>query len=285
MSAQSQSTEKLFDQSGGPALLMGGGLLLMIVLAALLAPWLSPYDPEATDLSKELLVPSFTHLLGTDTDGGDILSQLIYGARISLGVSLAVTLISTVVGLLLGTFAGYFGGRIDALLMRFTDFIFAFPGLLLAIALAAALGPSVGNMIVALSITGWAGYARLVRGEVYVLREKEYVQAANALGASDRRIFFYHLWPNLIPVLLVQMTFGMAGVMLSESSLSFLGIGAPPGTPSWGLLLAQGKDVLLEAPHVAFFPGCALMVVILSFYFLGDGLQDLLDPKERNKSR
>lgn len=263
------------------------GIIIVSVMSLLgiLAGWMAPFDPSLTDITKELISPNSTHFLGTDQDGIDIWSQILYGARISLGISLSITLICCTVGLLLGTLSGYYGNRVDQVIMRITDLVLAFPGLLLAIALAATLGPSLFNLILALSLTGWASYARLVRGEVLALKEKEFIQAARAIGNSNSRIFVFHLWPNLIPVLLVQMTFGIAGVMISESSLSFLGIGAPTGTPSWGLLLSQGKDVLLEAPHVALFPGLALALVTLGFYFLGDGLQEKLSPRQANEKR
>ncbi len=244
-----------------------------------LAPWIAPHDPLHVSLAEELCAPSRAHWLGCDTYGADILSILIWGARISLEVGLVVTGISVIVGLLVGSVAGYFGGWRDVLLMRVLDVIFAFPGTILAIALAAALGPSKGNLVLCLSLTGWASYARLVRGEVRVIRKMEYIEAARALGVSVPRVFLFHLWPNLISPLLVTATFGVAGTILAEASLSFLGIGIPPGTPSWGQLLVFGKDVLIEAPHVASFPGLAIVITVVGFHLFGEGLRRKLDPK------
>lgn len=260
--------------------LYAGGIVVAIVaLTGLLAPWIAPYDPLAISLSNELCAPGPRHLLGCDSNGADVLSVIIHGARISLEVGVIVTLISVLVGLLVGSVAGYFGGWRDATLMRLLDVIFAFPGTILAIALAAALGPSKGNLILCLSLTGWAGYARLVRGEVQAIRGLEYVEAARALGLGSPRIFVFHLWPNIVSPLLVTATFGVAGTILAEASLSFLGIGVPPGTPSWGQLLNFGRDVLLEAPHVSTFPGIAIVLTVLGFHLLGEGLRRKLDPK------
>lgn len=257
----------------------GAVVVGIVAFIGLLAPWLSPYDPLHISLSEEMCKPSSAHLLGCDANGADILSVLLYGARISLEVGLIVTLISVLIGLVVGSVAGYYGGWRDAFLMRLLDVIFAFPGTILAIALAAALGPSKGNLILCLSLTGWAGYARLVRGEVQAIRHLEYVEAARALGLGNPRILVRHLWPNIVSPLLVAATFGVAGTILAEASLSYLGIGVPPGTPSWGQLLSFGRDVLLEAPHVATFPGVAIVLTVLGFHLLGEGLRRKLDPK------
>lgn len=257
------------------------GLILVgaIFLVGLFAPLLAPYDPVAISLPDELQRPNRTHLLGSDANGSDILSIIIHGTRISLQVGVIVTLVSVAVGLVLGSIAGYFGGWRDTLLMRLLDIIFAFPGIILAIALASMLGPSKGNLILCLALTSWAGYARLVRAEVLSVRSLEYIEAARALGLGTPRIFVRHLWPNILSPLLVSATFGIAGTVLAEASLSFLGIGMPPGTPSWGSLLSFGRDVLLEAPHVAAFPGLAIVVTVLGFHLLGEGLRRKLDPK------
>lgn len=258
---------------------IGAGIVGAVALVAVLAPWLAPYDPQKISLTEELCLPAGDHWLGCDANGTDILSILAYGARVSIEVGVTVTLISVLVGLVLGTFAGYFGGWRDTALMRFLDVIFAFPGTILAIALASMLGPSKGNLILCLSLTSWAGYARLVRGEVRAIRGLEYVEAARALGLSNARIFVFHLWPNIFSPLLVTATFGIASTILAEAGLSFLGIGVPPGTPSWGSLLNFGRDVLLEAPHVSTFPGLAIMGTVLGFHLLGEGLRKKLDPK------
>ena len=238
----------------------GFAVVLSVTLLGLFAPWLSPFDPMKISLPEELCRPNAMHWLGCDSNGTDIFSILLYGARVSLMVAFCVTAISVLTGLVVGSLAGYYGGWRDSLLMRFLDIVFAFPSTILAIGLAAALGPSKGNLILCLSLTGWAGYARLVRGEIRVARELEYVEAARALGLKDARILLLHLWPNIASPLLVSATFGIAGTILAEASLSFLGIGVPPGTPSWGQLLVFGKDVLIEAPHVATFPGVAIQI-------------------------
>ncbi|MGZ3692777.1 MAG: ABC transporter permease [Bdellovibrionota bacterium] len=260
---------------------LGLGIVGAVSAVALLAPLLAPYDPMQISLTEELCKPGAHHLLGCDSNGTDILSILIYGARISIEVGFTVTFISVFVGLMLGSIAGYFGGWRDAALMRLLDVIFAFPGTILAIAIASMLGPSKGNLILCLSLTGWAGYARLVRGEVRAIRGLEYVEAARALGVSNSRIFIYHLWPNIFSPLIVTATFGIAGTILAEAGLSFLGIGVPPGTPSWGSLLNFGRDVLLEAPFVSAFPGLAIMLTVLGFHLLGEGLLIKLDPRVR----
>ncbi|RZA08554.1 MAG: ABC transporter permease [Proteobacteria bacterium] len=258
---------------------LGALLVSGIAALAVLAPFLSPYDPRAISLAEELRRPGPAHLLGCDANGSDILSVILAGARVSLEVGVSVTLASVLIGLVMGSIAGYFGGWRDALLTRVLDVVFAFPGILLAIALASVLGPSKGNLILCLTLTSWAGYARMVRGEVLALRGQEFVVAARALGLRTPRIFIFHLWPNLASPLLVTATFGLAGTVLAEASLSFLGIGVPPGTPSWGGLLSFGRDVLIEAPHVAAFPGVAIMITVLGFHLLGEGLRRRLDPK------
>ncbi len=264
-------------------LLIGGVIVGGIASLGLLSPWIAPFDPMQISLPNELCQPSINHWFGCDANGTDILSILLYGAKISLEVGLVVTIFSVLIGLVFGTIAGYFGGWRDALLMRVLDIIFAFPGILLAIGMASMLGPSKRNLIFCLVLTSWAGYARLVRGEVLALRNMEFVEAARALGSPKRRIFFFHLWPNLLTPLLVSATFGIGGTVLSEASLSFLGIGMPPGTPSWGTLLSFGRDVLLEAPHVATFPGCLIILTVLGFHLLGEGIRQRFDPKAEHR--
>lgn len=259
--------------------ILGGGLISLILVLAILAPWIAPYDPNLLSLEDSLLPPSAGHWLGTDKSGADVLSILLHGTRLSFEIGVTATIICVFIGLVLGSIAGYFGGWLDTTLMRFLDIIFAFPGIILAIAIATVMGASKANVIFALTFTGWAGYTRLVRGEVRALKEREYVQAAQAMGMKTSRIIVLHIWPNLVSPVLVAATFGIAGCILAESSLSFLGIGVPPGTPSWGALLDQGRDVLLDAPHISTFPGLAIMITILAFNFLGEGLRERLDPK------
>lgn len=255
-------------------------LLLIFVSAALFAPWISPFDPTAYSLPNELCRPNAIHLLGCDSFGADILSILVYGARISLTLGILVTIVNVLIGLCVGSIAGYFGGLYDQLLMRILDVLFAFPGLILAIAIAAVLGPSTWNVGLALVVTGWTGFARIVRGEVLALKEKEYVLAAKNIGAHDSRILLLHVWPNLLPTLVVTASFSVAHVIIAESSLSFLGIGAPIGTPSWGILLSYGREVIIEAPHVALFPGICIALIVLCFNLLGEALRSFLNPKQ-----
>jgi len=258
-------------------------LALGFVLPALLAPWLAPHDPMAMDLAASLELPSAAHPLGRDEQGADILSRLIHGARISLMVGLSSVAASTLVGVTLGLVAGFLGGWVEQALMRLVDVLLAFPGLLLAIALVAVLGPGLGNVVIALAALGWTGFARLVRAQVLSERERDYVLAARSLGAGPLRIMFRHILPNISAPVLVQASFSVAGAILAEASLSFLGLGAPPGTPSWGAMLSEGKHVLMEAPHVSLFPGAAIMLVVLGFNLTGDALADHLDPRRRER--
>jgi peptide/nickel transport system permease protein len=250
----------------------------LLLVTALLAPFLAPYDPLAIDLRGELEGPGAGHPLGQDKLGRDILSQIIYGSRVSLVVGLVVVGISLLIGVSLGAAAGYFGGVFDTLLMRTVDILLAFPGILLAVALAGILGPNLRNIILALCVLGWVGYARLVRGQVLVEKNREYVLAARALGASHPRIILRHILPNCLAPVIVQATFGLAGVILAESSLSFLGLG-PQDVPTWGRLMNEGAQYLLFAPHVATFPGIAIMLAVLGFNFVGDGLRNRWDVK------
>ncbi len=260
---------------------IGLGLVTLVTLAAVFAPWLSPYTPDAMNLANELAGPSRAHLFGTGDNGVDVLTHVLYGARISLLVAMLTTLVSVVVGVSLGALAGYAGGMVDGLLMRLVDVVLAFPGILLAIFITAVLGPAVEHLILALALTGWVGYARLARGQVMALRDREYVQAARALGATPLRVVVRHLLPNIAGPILVSATFGLPAVILAEVALSFLGLGVPPGTPSWGALLESGSQYLLVAPHLAAFPGLAVIITVLGFNFLGDGIRDRLDPRGR----
>lgn len=263
---------------GKAGLWTGAVLVGVMVVLAILAPILSGWEPMRPDLPGELLGPSAAHWLGQDELGRDLWSRLVMGARVSLAIGLSVVAISTFVGTLLGGFCGYRGGLWDQALMRVIDVLQAFPGILLAIALAYVLGPGFFNVVFALSVLGWVGYARVVRGQVLQIREEEFVQAARALGMNEARILILHVLPNLLGVLAVQCTFGLAAAILSESSLSFLGLGVQ-GVPSWGAMLDGGTDFLLVAPHVAIFPGLALFVAVVGFNFLGDGLRDYLAVK------
>lgn len=257
----------------------GGGIVALAIALALFGPALSPYDPSAQELARRLEGPSLQHPFGLDELGRDILTRIASGARISLLVGLAVVSVSSLAGMFFGSIAGYFGGRVDDVISRVIDVLMAFPGILLAIALVAVLGPSLVNVVLALSVIGWVGYARLVRGQALRAREFEFVQAARALGAGSPRIVLRHVLPTALPSVVVQATLGMAGAIIAEASLSFLGLGVQPPTPSWGTMLDAGRAHLFDAPHLTIFPGIAIALLVLGFNFLGDGLRDRVDPK------
>ena len=263
---------------------LGASIVLVAVLGAAFGPLLAPFDPADQDLALRLEGPTGLHWFGLDELGRDIFARVLSGARISLLVGIVVVGVSSSTGIVLGSIAGYFGGRIDEAISRVMDILLAFPGLLLAIAMVAVLGPSLTNVILALSLIGWVGYARLVRGQVLRAREFEFVQAARALGATTSRILARHIVPTALPAVMVQATLGMGGAILAEASLSFLGLGVQPPTPSWGTMLSYGKAHLLEAPHLTVFPGLAIAVLVLGFNFLGDGLRDMLDPAAKRRS-
>jgi peptide/nickel transport system permease protein len=260
---------------------VGLAIVLVAALAAALGPSLTPFDPSAQSLAQRLEPPSSAHPFGLDELGRDILSRLLSGARISLLVGLVVVSVSSLVGMALGSIAGYFGGTVDDVISRAIDILMAFPGILLAIALVAVLGPSLTNVILALCVIGWVGYARLVRGQALRARELEYVQAARALGANSARVVVKHVLPTAFPSVIVQATLGMAGAIIAEASLSFLGLGVQPPTPSWGTMLDAGRSHLFDAPHLTIFPGVAIATLVLGFNFLGDGLRDRIDPKSK----
>lgn len=258
----------------------GLSLIGLVCFTAVFAPWLTSYDPTSMVLRDRFLTPSWLHLMGTDQNGIDIYSQIVYGARVSMIIAISVVFISLAIGLIIGSLAGYCGGWVDSLIMRMIDMIYAFPGFLLILTIAAVMqSASVGHVIFVMCLTGWASYARLIRGEILHLKKKEYVVSADALGAGHLRKIVLYIWPNLVGPVMIQASFGMAVTIITESSLSFLGIGVPPTTPTWGSLLNSGRSFLLEAPHISIFPGIALLVVVLGFNLLGDGLRDMLDPK------
>jgi peptide/nickel transport system permease protein len=260
----------------------GAVLVCVFVLFALFAPWIAPQDPAYIDLPARLSGPSTAHWFGTDELGRDIFSRIIFGARISMLVGVSVVTGSLLLGILIGSLAGYYGGKLD----RFVNVIvmnafLSFPGILLAIAFVAFLGPGLVNLILALIIGGWVGYARLVRAQVLAAREREFVEAARALGASDARVIVRHILPNIIQPVIVQAAIGMAGAILAEATMSFLGLGVPPPTASWGSMLNDGRSHLFDAPHLVLFPAAAVMLAVLSFNFIGDALRDYLDPRSR----
>jgi peptide/nickel transport system permease protein len=261
---------------------VGMVLVAVFIVFALFAPWIAPQNPSNIDLPSRLQPPSGAHWLGTDELGRDIFSRVIYGARISMLVGSSVVAGSLLLGLILGSIAGYYGGLSD----RFFNVVvmnafLSFPGILLAIAFVAFLGPGIFNLILALCIGGWVGYARLVRAQVLAVKEKEFVEAARALGASDWRIVTRHILPNIIQPVIVQAAIGMAGAVLAEATMSFLGLGVPPPTASWGSMLNDGRAHLFDAPHLVLFPALAVMLAVLSFNFIGDALRDYMDPRSR----
>lgn len=258
---------------------LGAFIVGAAVAGAVLGPLVVPFDPSVQDLPMRLTGPSWPHVLGQDELGRDILARLVFGARVSLLVGLAVVGISATVGTAVGAVAGYAGGRLDEIVGRLMDVLLAFPGILLAIALVAVLGPSLAHVVMALVVIGWVGYARLVRGQVLKIRELDYVQAARALGAPIGRVIVRHVVPATLSAVTVQATLGMAGAILAEASLSFLGLGVQPPTPSWGTMLDAGRAHLFEAPHLTIVPGLAIAMLVLGFNLAGDALRDRLDPR------
>ncbi len=256
-------------------------IVLALIVTAIFAPYIAPHDPNEYHLDKVFASSTFEYPLGNDADGRDVLSRIIYGTRISLGVSLAVVGFSLVLGCIVGMVAGYSGGIVDRVFSFVCDVFLAFPGFLFAIAVAAFLQPSVTNVIIILCIKGWVSFARLVRGQTLSLKEREFVTAGKAAGVRLPRLFFRHLLPNMIGPIVVNASFGMAGIIMIESSLSFLGLGVPLTTPSWGGMLDQATKYLLIAPHLSIYPGIAIALVVLGFNFLGDGLRDKLAPKNK----
>ena len=259
---------------------IGWGLVIALLAIALLAPHVAPHDIREQDLTARLQPPSRAHPMGRDEFGRDVLSRLLYGARVSLRVGLTVVAICAGVGTIIGALAGYYGGWTDRIISGFLfNTLLAFPGILLALAMIAFLGPSVGNLILALSIIGWVSYARLIRGQVLKVKELDFVHAARAMGASDARILLRHILPNVVQPLIVQATLGVAGTVLAEASLSFLGLGVQEPMPSWGKMLDSGRAYLTTAPHLVIFPGLAIAVTVLAFNFAGDGLNEWLNPQ------
>jgi ABC-type dipeptide/oligopeptide/nickel transport system permease subunit len=263
----------------------GIAVIVIMALAAIAAPWIAG-DPLKIDLTNFLQKPSASHLLGTDVQGRDIWSRLVYGARVSLTVGLISQGIALLLGVTLGLLAGYYGRWVDELVMRLADVTLAFPTLLLLIAMVAAFQPSMGVVFATIGVVGWAGMARLVRGQVLVVRQLEYVQAIRALGAKDIRVMLQHVLPNVIAPVVIAATLGVAGAIMAEAALSFLGLGVPPPTPSWGSMIADGRDLdqLRRAPWTSVFPGMAIGAAVLGFNLLGDALRDALDPRQQGRA-
>ena len=261
------------------------GLIIIVSLAfiALFAPFIAPHDPIEQNLDKRLLTPCREYPMGTDDLGRCLLSRIIYGARVSLKLGVIVVGIITVIGVTLGLISGYYGGIVDEIIMRLVDVVLAFPGIILALAVAGALGPGLFNVMLALAMVGWTGLARVVRGSVLSIKEKEFVESARALGCSDLHIMTRHILPNVMAPVIVLATLDMAFIILAAAGLSFLGLGAQPPTPEWGSMLNNGRAFMRTAPHLTTFPGLAIMITVLAFNFLGDGLRDALDPRQQRE--
>lgn len=259
------------------------GVFVIAALAAMaiFAAWLAPYDPNAYNLHMQFAGPGAAHWFGCDADGRDVLSRIIYGARISLGIGIAVIAISATVGCAWGVAVGWIGGKLDTVSNFIIDVFLAFPSFLFAVAVAAFLKPSIGNVIIILSLKGWVTFARLVRGQTLMLKNREFITAGRAIGVGRLRMCVKHLLPNMVGPIVVNASFGMAGVIMIESALSFLGLGVPPTSPSWGAMLDQGTQYLLLAPYLSVIPGIFIMLVVLGFNFMGDGLRDRLAPRGR----
>ncbi|HQL90319.1 MAG TPA: ABC transporter permease [Syntrophales bacterium] len=260
----------------------GSAVVVLLFALSILAPWISPYDPAAIDLKNILQPPSAQHWFGTDQLGRDVLSRMIWGAQISLKVGFVSTGIAIFIGTILGAVAGYYGRWVDAVIMRFVDIMLCFPTFFLILAVIAFLEPSIWNIMIIIGATGWMGITRLVRADFISLKERDFVQAARVIGASDARIIFIHVLPNCMASVLVAATLGVAGAILTESALSFLGIGVQPPTPSWGNILTAGKDNIDIAWWLSLYPGLAILVTVLGYNMLGEGIRDSLDPRLRS---
>lgn len=262
--------------------MVGLAFVLTLVFCAIFAPWISPHDPYRVELDEQLLPPSTTYWLGTDNFGRDVLTRILYGARISLVVGIVPSFIALAIGTVMGVLSGYLGGRTDFAVMRLADMMIAFPSLLLAMVVMYTLGANLLNIFLALALVGWASVARVVRSQTLALREKEFIEAAHANGTSKATIMFSHIFPNVVPTLIVLFSLSIPEAIMWESSLSFLGVGVQPPEASWGLLVAKGREYLFQAPAVAIAPGVAILLTVLAFNFIGDGLRDALDPSMKD---
>lgn len=267
------------DLCKDPLAMVGLAILVLLISIAVLAPYIAPYDPDAIEISRRLQWPNQDHLLGTDKFGRDVLSRIIFGARLSLLMPAIIVVISLTIGTTMGLLSGFKGGLVDSLLMRVVDIKSSFPGLLLTLAIIGMLGPGLFNAVIAMSISGWTGYARIIRGMTLSFREMEFIEAAKCLGASDRYILIKHILPNVLSPVVLLATLNMAGATLSLAGLGFLGLGAQPPTAEWGSMLSDSQGLIFSAPYLIFIPGIAIMITVLAFNLLGDGLRDAMDPK------
>ncbi|MCI2425392.1 ABC transporter permease [Candidatus Acetothermia bacterium] len=278
--SKSQLRIALRRLKGNRLAVFGAGIIAMIIFAAIFAPWIAPQHYRTQVLRDRFQPPSWEYPLGTDNLGRCLFSRIIFGSRLALMVGVVIIGIQVTLGVSLGLIAGFYGGVLDNLIMRIVDIMLAFPAIVLALAVAAVLGAGLFNAMLALGVIGWSGYARVSRGQVLAAKENEYIEAARAVGASNFRIMVRHILPNIVAPIIVMATLGMAGALLAASALSFLGLGALPPQPCWGAILAAGRDFLRRAPWIATFPGIAIMITVLGFNFLGDGLRDALDPRQ-----
>lgn len=261
--------------------LFGAMIIFIFFLLAIIGPFIAPYDPSKPMIANKLLPPNADYWLGTDDKGRDILTRLLYGARISLSVGLVSTILGAFIGISMGIISGYYGKWIDSFIMRFCDILLAFPGILLALAIVSVLGASTTNVIIAVAFFAIPTFARIVRGSTLAIKKLEYIDAIKAMGASDLRIIFFHILPNILSPIIIQSTLYIASAIVTASSLSFLGMGTKPPTPEWGTMLAQGRSYISQAPHITLFPGLAILLVVVGFNLFGDGLRDALDPKTK----
>ena len=268
-----------------PLSLTGVVLIGGLIVLAVIAPFIAPYDPIKTDLAVRLAAPSRAHLFGTDQLGRDILSRILHGTRISLRIAILTAVIATLIGAPLGIVTGYFRGRLDDLLMRVTDMFMAFPRLILAMAIAAALRPTLENVIIAISLAAWPAYARLARSVTLGLREENYVEAARAIGAGSPRLLARHIFPGVLSPMTIQVSLDMGGIILTAAGLGFIGFGAQPPTPEWGVMISEGRNYITQQWWVSTFPGIAISFVVLGFNMLGDGIRDIMDPRLRSRGR
>ena len=269
--------------SNYPLMAVGGLIVATVVITAAIAPWVAPYDPTLINVKAILLPPSWEHLCGTDTLGRDVFTRMLYGARVSLAVGFVAVGIAIAIGILLGAIAGHLGGKADSVIMRITDMVLCFPTFFLILAVIAFLEPSIWNIMIVIGLTSWMGVARLVRAELLSLRRREFVQAAISLGVAGPRMVWRYLLPNAMGPILVSAVLGVAGAVLVESSLSFLGLGVQPPDPSWGNILTEGKDNIQIAWWLSVYPGLAILITVLGYNLLGEGLRDMLDPRHRQK--
>jgi len=254
-------------------------IILFFIFCSIFPHLITSYNPDEQNLNEQLAPPNKKHILGQDKLGRDIFSRIIYGSKISIYIGFFTVFISVIIGTIIGSISGYFGGVVDNLIMRITDILLGFPGIILAILIMSVLGPGLNNIIIALTLTGWVGFCRLVRGQVLSLKEREYIVAAKVISASSFKIIFFHILPNIISIIIVKATFDVAGVIIAEASLSFLGLGTQPPTPSWGMMINESKQYIMIAPHTIIFPGLVVMILVFAINIVGDYLRDYFDPK------